>query len=201
MRDFLDLFKMKSIPQSNTPFLLALAFILSLIAFIFLIPTGSFAQSQTDSDFDASLTPVVQNAAYSSGNAIGGLLTITPFRSVSPTGILNNVSVWSKGGSTTAITFYIFHSNPIASTCNDKAAFVLDNADVNKLLTFNPPVLTPAIVGVGTTATTAAQQIPVSVRNQDVPSTTKLYICAVVGGTVTPASTSDLVFNFSGIRD
>lgn len=40
MKTFKDL----EVVQSNTPFLLALAFILSLIAFIFLIPTGSFAQ-------------------------------------------------------------------------------------------------------------------------------------------------------------
>lgn len=164
-------------------------------------PQLVLAQSQASSDFDVSLTPVVQAAQYVSGNAIGGLQTISPFRGVNPTGILNNISVWSKGGSTTAITFYIFHSNPTASTCTDKVAFVLGAADVNKLLTFIPPVLTPAVIGVGTTATTASQQLPVSVRNQDNPSTINLYICAVYGGTVTPASVSDLVFNFSGVRD
>jgi hypothetical protein len=95
-----------------------------LLLFLFL-PTLAFAQIETSQDFDASLTPVVQNASYSSGSAIGGLQTITPFRSVNPTGILNNVSVWSQGGSITAITFYIFHSNPTASTCTDKNPFVL----------------------------------------------------------------------------
>lgn len=172
--------------------------------FLFLFfPTLAFAQINSSStEFDVSLTPTIQAAQYVSGNAIGGLQTITPFRGVQPTGILNNISVWSKGGSTTAITFYIFHSIPSsATTCTDKTAFVLAAADTSKLLSFNPPVLTPAIVGVGTTATTAAQQIPVSVRNQDNPSTTNLYICSVYGGTVTPASTSDLIFNYSGIRD
>ena len=33
------------------------------------------------------------------------------------------------------------------------------------------------------------------------PSTNQLYICAVVGGAVTPASASDLVFSYAGVRD
>ena len=170
--------------------------------FLFLfLPTLALAQVETSQDFDVSLTPVVQNAAYSSGNAIGGLQTITPFRTVNPTGILNNISVWSKGGSTTAITFYIFKANPSASTCIDKTAFVLGTADISKLVVTIPPVLTPAIVGVGTTATAASQQSPISVRNRDSPSTNQLYICPVYGGTVTPASVSDLVFSYAGVRD
>lgn len=196
---------------------------------MFMIPTGSFAQSNSarnpcfntgaanpncisvgtndglpvaGSEFDVSVTPVIQNAAYSSGNAIGGLQTISVFRnSYNPEGILNNISVWSKGGSTTAITFYIFHSNPVNSTCTDKSAFSLNANDVSKLITSIPPVLTPAVVGVGTTATVASQQLPISVKNQDSPSTINLYVCAVVGGTVTPASVSDLIFNYSGIQD
>ncbi len=170
-------------------------------ALFLLLPTLAFAQVETSQDFDVSLTPVVQNAAYSSGNAVGGLQTITPFRTVNPTGILNNISVLSNGGSTTAITFYIFKANPSNSTCTDKTAFVLAAADQNKLVVAIPPVLTPTIVGVGTTATIASQQLPISVRNQDNPSTNKLYICAVYGGTVTPASASDLVFGYAGVRD
>lgn len=151
-------------------------------------------------DVNISNTPTVQNASYASGNAIGGLQTIAFFRSsTQPSGILNNESIWSKGGSTTAITEYIFNANPTSSTCTDKSAFSLNSADVSKLITIIPPVLTPAVVGAGTTDTTASQQTPVSIKNGD--STLNLYVCAVVGGTVTPASTTDLVFNFAGIQD
>ena len=175
-------------------------FLLFLLAFLFL-PTLASAQVNLSTEFDVPVIPTVQNASYSSGNAIGALQVITPFRSVQPTGILNNESIWSLGGSTTAITLYIFKANPINSTCTDKAAFVLAAADVPKLINAIPIVLTPAVVGVGTTATTAASQSPISIRNEDSPTTNKLYICPVVGGTVTPASTSDLIFNYSGIRD
>jgi hypothetical protein len=175
--------------------------LLRVIVGLLLLPTFAFAQIYLTTEFDVSVTPNVQNASYSSGNAIGGLQTITPFRSVQPTGILNNISVLSNGGSTTPITLYIFKANPSATICTDKSAFVLAAADQNKLINAVPPVLTPAVVGAGTTATTASQQSPISIRNQDAPATTKLYICPVVGGTVTPASTSDLVFGYSGIRD
>lgn len=150
-------------------------------------------------EFAVASTPTVQNAAYSSGNAIGGLQTIAAFRTPGGSGIVNNVSVWSKGGSTTAMTIYMFNSNPSASTCTDKAAFVLNAADISKLVAVAPPVLTPAIVGAGTTATTASQQTPVNMVNGD--ATQNLYVCAVVGGSVTPASTSDLVFKFAGVQD
>lgn len=151
-------------------------------------------------DISIAFTPTVQNAAYSSGNAIGGLQTLTFFRTTTqPTGILNNVSVASKGGSTTAMTLYFFTANPSATTCTDKSAFSLGAADVAKLIPTIPIVLTPAVVGAGTTVTAASQQLPVSIKNSE--TTLSLYMCAVVGGSVTPASTSDLVFKVAGIQD
>ena len=56
-----------------------------------------------------------------------------------------------------------------------------------------PFALTPAVVGTGSTVTFAAQAQTLSVRNQDVPVSTNLYVCIVAGGAVTPATTSDLV--------
>src|SRR5271156_5885978 len=85
--------------------------------------TAAFADAVSGGfSFDVSLTPTVQNASYSSGNAIGGLQSVKIFRgTVNPSGILNNIQVLSQGGSTTAITFYIFRAKPSASTtCTDK---------------------------------------------------------------------------------
>lgn len=161
---------------------------------------GTYIGNVGGFDIDVSNTPTVQNAAYSSGNAIGGLQTIAFFRqNTQPSGILNNISVVSRGGSTTAMTFYIFNANPSGSTCTDKSAFSLAAADVSKLIATIPPVLTPAVVGAGTSATTASQQLPVSVKNGE--STVNLYVCVVVGGSVTPASTTDLIFKFAGVQD
>jgi hypothetical protein len=151
-------------------------------------------------EFAVSNTPAVAAGAHASGQSVGGLQTIAAFRTAGGTGILNNISVWSKGGATAPLTLYIFNANPTGTTCIDNGAFVLGAADISKLIATTPPVLTPAVVGVGTTATSASQQLPVNVVNGD--STVNLYVCAVVGGSgMTPASTSDLIFKFAGVRD
>jgi hypothetical protein len=144
-------------------------------------------------------TPTVQAAAYAAGNAIGGLQTLSYFRGNGGGGILNNISLWSKGGATTPITLYIFQTNPNTSTCTDKVAFSLGANDYAKMVAGGPIVMTPSSQ-VGTTASNASFQQPISVQNQE--SSTSLYVCAVVGGSgFTPASTSDLVFNFGGLQD
>lgn len=154
-----------------------------------------------------SVTPLVQNAAYSSGNAIGGLQTVPFFRTsnLKPSGVLDGVMVTSVGGSTTAITFYIFDSSPSATTCTDKSAFSLGTADIAKLAV-QPFTLTPAAT-TGTSASSAQLVQATSLANHDVGTAAvpgpfpNLYVCAVVGGTVTPASTTDLVFKYFGSFD
>lgn len=150
-----------------------------------------------------SNTPVVQNAAYSASNAIGGWQQIAAFRTTSrPSGVLDYVGVVSKGGSTTGITLYGFtkSSANLNSTCTDKSAFSLNAADVSALIPGFPVVLTPATTQ-GTTMSSAAQSIVVSVKNSDATASQNLSFCAVVNGSVTPASVSDLVFNFAIVQD
>jgi hypothetical protein len=51
-------------------------------------------------DIIVSNTPTVQNASYSASNAIGGWQNVSVFRNTTqPSGILDYVSVASKGGS------------------------------------------------------------------------------------------------------
>lgn len=148
-------------------------------------------------------TPTVQNAAYSSGNALGTWQQIAAFRTTTqPSGILDYAAVWSKGGSTVAITIYGFlkSSANLTSTCTDKSAFVLAAADIAALIPGFPITLTPA-APTGATATTAAQSIVASVKNADGTASQNLTFCAVAGGSVTPATTSDLVFSFGLIQD
>lgn len=154
-------------------------------------------------DVIVSSTPTVQNAAYSASNAIGGWQQVSVFRNTTqPSGILNYVSVASKGGSTTALTVYGFtkSSANLSSTCTDKSAFSLAAADLSAMIPGFPVTLTPATTQ-GATITSASQSIVVSVKNADGTPSTNLTFCAVVGGSVTPASTSDLVFNFAMIQD
>src|SRR5579871_5219811 len=101
------------------------------------------------------VTPTVQNAAYSSGNAIGGMQQVPLFRNsyLTHSGLLDLVQVTSKGGSTTPITFYVFDTLPVATTCTDKSAFTLGAADIAKLAV-QPFTLTPAAT-TGTSASSA----------------------------------------------
>lgn len=150
-----------------------------------------------------SNTPTVQNAAYSASNAIGGFQQIAVFRSsAQPSGIIDYISVASKGGSTTALTIYAFNKSSanLSSTCTDKSAFSLNSADLSALIPGFPVTLTPATTQ-GTTVTSASQSVVVSAKNADGTPSTNITLCAVVGGSVTPASTTDLVFNLALVQD
>lgn len=151
-------------------------------------------------DGSVSFTPVVQNAAYSAGNSLGGLQTVQLLRPPQYSGVFTNFQVASKGGAVVAMTVYIFDANPSSTTCTDKTAFSLAAADVSKLV-MAPFVLTPAVVGSGTTVTTAQLTQAVSMINQDTTRSPNLYVCLVANGSVTPATTSDLVAKISGVLD
>lgn len=132
-----------------------------------------------------SATPTIQNAAYASGNNIGGLVSLTLPRTAS--GILNAVAVKFVGGATTAITAYFFDANPTGSTFTDKSTFTLATADLDKLI-LPPQVLTPAVQGIGSTITFAEAANLARMFK----STATIYCAFVSGGTFTPASTTDL---------
>lgn len=146
--------------------------------------------------------PKVQNAGYTSGQSLGGLQTIPFFRtSISAHGIFDNFQIASVGGATTPMTFYIFEAVPsAATTCADRQSFVLGAADISKL-GMVPFVLTPAVIGAGTTVTFAQQTQVISLQNIDSPNTVNLYVCIVAGGSVTPATTTDLEASIQGAVD
>lgn len=154
------------------------------------LPIPVTATLQT-SGYDAAppVTPTIQNASYVSGNAVGALQTVAMFRTVAqPSGILNGWFMGWNGTETTPITFYVFDTNPTASTCNDRSAFSLASADKSKLISIGPFTLTAAAPSVGTTSTFATASFSAtSIKNQDSTPSINLYVCAVAGGTFTPA--------------
>lgn len=145
-------------------------------------------------------TLTVTAGAYSSGQSMGGLQTIKVFRtSTEFSWIFDNFQLISKGGATTALTIYTYDTKPIG-TCSDTQAFSENAADIpNRFMA--PFVLTPAVVGVGSTTTTAQLTQVVSGQNHDNPQSQNIYMCIVAGGPVTPASTTDLIGKISGAQD
>jgi hypothetical protein len=148
-------------------------------------------------EFEVATTPTIQNASYVSGNCMGGFQTVAAARTSGGSGILNTVTLASKGGLATGKVIYIFGQNPSSSTCTDKGTFTLNAADIGKLLVA-PFTLTPAAT-TGTTVSTASNQNIVASfvtsGNQNV------YFAIVETATETPATTSDLILTLSGIQD
>ena len=145
-----------------------------------------------------AVQPTVQLAAYASGNSLGGLQTIPVFQQNGQyQGTLYGVSIANANAATATVTVYLFDTLPTATTCTDKAAFVLGAADVPKLAVA-PFTLTPA-APTGTTRTFAQLAMIASVLNKDsAPRTPNLYACLIVGGAVTPVSTTDYTLKIQG---
>jgi hypothetical protein len=166
------------------------------------LPTGANGIGQVGGwNFNTSITPTVQNAAYSAGNGMGGVQTFSVFRNTTnPHAVLDQLQITSKGGSTVAMTVYAWTKSP-STTCADKSAMSYNTADNPYLVPGFPVVMTPAVIGSGTTESFAQQAGPYSANNQDSTLTTNLYVCIVANATVTPASTSDLILSLAGIND
>lgn len=171
-----------------------------LAAAVLSLATMLLAGAAHAQNYSIAFTPTVQNAAYASGNAIGGLQTVNFFQNGARfSGVIDIFDVYSAGGSTTPLTFYIFDKTPIATTCTDKSALVVGAADLPKLAVA-PFTLTPA-APTGTTISSAQLVQATSIRNADIIRGSSVYVCIVVGGTVTPATTTDLTVKFSGALD
>ena len=161
-------------------------------------PAGGGSTSASVNTGPIAVTPTVSASAYTANYAIGGLQTVSIFRTAAqPSGILNYVGIESKGGLTTSFAIYAFTKSP-ASTCTNNAAFVLSSSDV--VSPGFPITLTPATTA-GTTQSTASTSINLSEKNSDSSLTTNMYFCAVSLGTPTPASTTDLIFTYTMLQD
>ena len=153
-------------------------------------------------DVIVSDSPLVSTSAYSANKVMGGLQTVSIFRTTTrPSGILDYLSVASAGGMTAGVEVWGFTKSP-ASTCTDSVTFALSSTDLPYLIPGFPILLTPSATS-GQTATVASQNInsAVSVANKDTTATANLYFCAVTTGTPTLVSTSDLTFAYAMSQD
>lgn len=137
----------------------------------------------------------VQNAAYASGNCIGGFNAVTLVLRNGQSGYMTNARVSSTSGQTPTITVYVFDSNPTASVCTDRSTFTLATADISKLIA-SPSALTLA-VPTGATASFGANDYlpprPFTAGGAISSSVRTVYIGLVSGSTFTPGSTADIM--------
>jgi hypothetical protein len=151
-------------------------------------------------EFQASVIPTVQNAAYAAGQPLGGLQTISVGSTNGLSGILTQVQVASKGGSTVNVVVYVWAKNPTGTTCTDKSNFVASQTD-NQYLVVPPQSITPALALTAQDTTTYAAAANLVGNFVNGSSNTNLYACVVANATVTPATTTDLRLTLSGTKD
>src|SRR3974390_540910 len=114
-----------------------------LTALLLMCASPALAQN-FGSDYSVTATPTVAVGAHTVGKSLGGLITMSIFRPNNPAGLLTYVWYASKVGQTTAVTVYIFNSNPTGSTCTDNVTFSLATADMPKLAV-TPVAITPVV--------------------------------------------------------
>ena len=151
-------------------------------------------------EFNTSVLPTVQNAAYAAGQSLGGLQTISIGSTNGLSGILTQIRVASKGGSTVGMVAYVWDKNPTNTTCTDKTNFVASQTDDQRLINV-PILLSPALSVSAQDTSTRAQQGNLTANFVNSSSNTDLYLCLLANAAVTPATTTDLRINIQGIKD
>jgi hypothetical protein len=152
-------------------------------------------------EFNKSVIPTVQNAAYAAGQSLGGLQTISIGSNSGLSGILDQIGIASTGGSTVAVVVYVWDTNPANTTCTDKTNFVKSQTDNQRLITGTPILLTPALVVSAQDAATYAAATNLVDNFVNGSSNTNLYVCVLANASVTPGTTSDYRLNIQGIKD
>lgn len=170
------------------------------------VHVGEVSSNQTRVDVAQTVTA---SSAYTSGNAIGGLMTIANAARVSGSlgaagtgGIIQQVVANSKSLQTTQVDVFLFNSNPSGSTCTDKTAFVLATADFDKVIGVASIPGTAANnsgwFGGGTGSVGQANNLAMAF---DLASGTSVFACAVTRGTPTFTATSDISFKYQILRN
>jgi hypothetical protein len=152
---------------------------------------------------------VTASSAYTAGNAVGGLMTISGASRVSGSlgaagtgGIVQQVVMNSKSVQTAQIDVFLFNSNPSGSTCTDKTAFVLATADFDKVIgVASIPGTTANNSGWFSGGTGSVGQANNLAMAFDLASATTIYACAVTRGTPTFTATSDISLKYQILRN
>lgn len=155
---------------------------------------NSNASTLTQVHLSAPLT--VTAAAYSAGNVVGGLITLTgAVGGSATTALLHKVTLMAKSAQSGQFDVIFFHSNPTNSTFTDKTALSVNVLDFDKITAV---VHVTDWTNLGTPSIGVASNLAISVRG--VNSQT-MYAVVVARGTPTFASTSDVTANFVFIQD
>jgi hypothetical protein len=144
---------------------------------------------------------VTASSAYTTGNEVGALITLTTaFRALTQGapdygGIIQSIRLTSKSVQTATFNAYQFISNPSNSTWTDKTAPAINALDVTKVRI--PIVMSTAYSGLGTHTVYGADLI----GRAHVGASQADYWVLTVTGTPTFTAASDLQFCVTYLLD
>lgn len=152
---------------------------------------GRVGASCTQGSFVPTVTA---SSAYATGNAVGGLITVT---NALRTGVLSGLLQWVKVTSASAqasssFDVFLFNAAPTAPT--DKTAYSVASADLAKLIS----VIHCTDI---TTAGGSIHQADNAAKPFLVPSGTSIYAVIVVRGTPTFTASSDVTLSVGIVQD
>jgi hypothetical protein len=141
-------------------------------------------------------------SAYTSGDVVGGVLTLSDaMRKVDGTGLLQSISVIDGANQKAALTILLFNANPSAGTYTDNGAcpsFVTNSADRAKLIR----KINIAGSDYETIGSIAVAEITAISKHVSASGSKHLYAIIVTTGTPTyGANSTDLVVRFGFLRD
>ena len=132
-----------------------------------------------------TLTPTIDTNAYSSGDSVGGLLTLTELgRHSSQVVILENLVISDQSDQKAAMQIFFFDGNPAAATLTNNAAAAFTAADIAKIAGRLPIAGADFVTLPTGLATASYKNLGLIVK----PHTDgKLYVAMVTTGTPTYA--------------
>lgn len=168
-----------------------------LLILLALLPSIALGQVVNGSSRTISVTPTIDTNIYASGDALGGLQTISGAGRVGiGSGIIHAVVVTDLDKEGADIDVIVFSGNPSATTVTNNAALDVDDADLVKIV---------CVIQVTSDSAFSDNGVSFAHGNNCVfradVATGTLYAIAVARGTPTYASASDLTFRYSVLQD
>ena len=142
------------------------------------------------------ITPTISTVAYTAGDTLGGLLSISnAYDGIGAAAVLQSIVVFDKANQNAPIDFIFFNASGTVPANNNP--FTWNTADFVKVLGRVRVASTDYLT---LNSRSFASVYPIGLTLQG-NATQALYVVAIVQGTPTYTSTSDLIFSFGLLRD
>lgn len=157
-----------------------------------LVTSGGFTQL-------VQITPTVQAAAYTTGQSIGGLITLTGLGRISGgTGLIQSITATFASGVMPNLDVVFFTGNPTASTITDKTALATATADLAKVI--GVIHLTDATL-LGAAAPSIVEGEQLAMPYAAGAGTSIVYAAVVTRTAITLGATTDMVLTIRALQD